>query len=112
MSQSERTFTFTATTSSGRVVEFELPLHPETSSSEHVGSLLEGVLDAVSTLIENCDGASDGDVLQALSLAIAVRLGVGGISDHTAEQLLEELVVLARRGADSAVEAPPPGQRH
>ena len=76
MSQPARSFSFTATTQSGRMMSFELPLHAQTASSENVARLLEGLLDALSDLIERCQGVSDGDVLQGLSLAMAVRLGV------------------------------------
>lgn len=112
MSTDESSFSFTATTASGRIVELELPLHPETSSSAHVGALLEGILDAVSRLIDAMDGASDGDVLQALSLAMAVRLGVGTASPEAAERLLRDLVALAERGVASATEVSAPGRQH
>ena len=112
MSQPARSFSFTATTHSGRIMSFELPLHAQTASSEHVAHLLEGILDALSNLIESTQGVSDGDVLQALSLTMAVRLGVGGVAPQTAERLLEELSALARQGAGSVSAMTEPGRRH
>ena len=53
MDDPEPTLAFTATTSSGDVLEFQLPLHPHTSSRDHVGALLEGVLDRVSDLVDS-----------------------------------------------------------
>ena len=112
MSQPVRSFSFTATTQSGRMMSFELPLHAQTASSENVARLLEGLLDALSDLIERSQGVSDGDVLQGLSLAMAVRLGVGGVMPQTAERLLEELSALAVQGAGSVSAVTERGRRH
>ncbi len=101
MDEPNRTLAFTATTSSGEVLEFRLPLHAHTSSAEHVGALLEKILEHVSVLVEGPESISDGDVLQALTLAVAVRLRVAGVAPDTARQLLEDLANLALDGADS-----------
>jgi hypothetical protein len=86
---------FTATTASGEVLEFQLPLHPQTSSREHVGILVEQILERVSDVVEGPDTMSDGDVLQALTLSLAVRLRVSGMSSETARDLVEDLANLA-----------------
>ena len=86
MDDSTRTLAFTATTARGDVIEFRLPLHPHTSSRDHVGQLLERVLDRVSEVVEGPDDMSDGDVLQSLSLAMAVRLRVAGLSPEAARK--------------------------
>jgi hypothetical protein len=107
-----RTLAFTATTSSGEVLEFQLPLHPHTSSETHVGTLLEGVLDRVSELVEGPDNMSDGDVLQALTLAMAVRLKVAGLAPETAQQLVEDLANLALEGYEGGEQVASAGTRH
>ncbi len=98
MSQDSETLPFTATTSSGEVLEFELPLHPKTVSPEHVGHVLEGVLDKLTEIIEGGQEISDGDVIQGLTLAVAIRLSVAGIPVEAARQLVEELANLAMDG--------------
>lgn len=103
---------FTATTSTGEVLEFELPLHPQTSSAVHVGTLLEGVLDKLSEIVEGPSDMSDGDVIQALTLAVAVRLSVAGLPAETARQLVEELANLAVQGFEGGRRAMGPGVRH
>ena len=70
------TLAFTATTVSGEVLEFNLPLHHHTHRAEQVGKLIEAVLETVSQKVEGGERFSDGDVLQALTLAMAVRLKV------------------------------------
>ena len=102
MSDADEILNFTATTARGQVVEFQLPLHPHTSSRAQVGSMLENLLGAVTDIIDRHEGASDGDVLQALSLTMAVRLGVAGIGHDIGKALLDELLHAALEGAASA----------
>ncbi len=103
---------FTATTSSGEVLEFQLPLHPHTSSADHVGSLIEAVLERVSEVVEGPESISDGDVLQALTLSLAVRLRVAGIAPATSRELVEQLANLALEGSEEARLAADAGTRH
>ena len=112
MNDPDSTLAFTATTSSGEILEFQLPLHPHTSSRSHVGELLEGVLDRVSDLVEGPENISDGDVLQALTLAVAVRLKVAGIGSDTARQLVEDLANLAIDGYEGGTQVADAGVRH
>lgn len=112
MDEPARTLGFTATTTSGEVLEFQLPLHPHTASSEHVGRLLEAVLDRLSELVDGPESISDGDVLQALSLAMAVRLRVAGVAPDTARQLVEDLANLALDGAEGGERVAGSGMRH
>jgi predicted metalloenzyme YecM len=106
------TFVFTATTEGGDVVEFVLPLHPQTSSQDHVGMLLEQVLDRVSEVVEGPENLSDGDVLQALTLAVAVRLKVAGVAPQTARRLVEDLTELALQGFEGGERVASAGTRH
>ena len=112
MDDPDPTLPFTATTTSGDILEFELPLHPHTGSDEHVGMLLERILDRVSDVVDGPQQVSDGDVLQALSLAIAVRLRVAGLAPESARRLVEDLANLALDGADSATRVARTETRH
>ncbi len=112
MEEPSRSLAFTATTASGEVLEFQLPLHPETSSLEHVGTLVEQILERVSDVVEGPEKMSDGDVLQALTLSLAVRLRVAGISSGTARELVEDLANLALDGFEGAELAADSTTRH
>ena len=112
MDQTPDTFVFTATTAGGDVMEFRLPLHPQTNSQDHVGTLLEQVLDRVSEVVEGPEQISDGDVLQALSLAMAVRLKVAGIAPEAARQLVEDLANLTIQGFEGGERVSAAGTRH
>jgi len=84
---------YRATTASGNQFEFEFPLHPETGSAVHVANLLDAVLGAVDREVRQLGGVSNGDVLQALAMTLAVRArmlpGDPGALAGLARQLLE-----------------------
>ena len=62
------------------------------------GRLITATLERLSEVVEGPENMSDGDVLQALTLALAVRLRVAGIAPDTARRLVEDLVSLALAG--------------
>jgi len=64
---------YRASTSTGNQFDFEFPLHPETVSVVQVHNLLTGVLGALDREIGNLGKVANGDVLQALAMALAVR---------------------------------------
>lgn len=64
---------YRATTTSGNQFDFEFPLHPETGSAVHVANLLDAVLATLDREIRQAGAMSNGDVLQAVAMALAVR---------------------------------------
>jgi hypothetical protein len=64
---------YRATTASGNQFEFEFPLHPETGSAVHVANLLDALLGSLDREIRQLGNVSNGDVLQAVAMALAVR---------------------------------------
>jgi len=83
----------------GRNVTFSFPLHPHTGSPGQVGDILDVVLDALDREV-NAMGATNGDVLQALSMALACRAAVmeGSVDTNTAlaDDLAQEALAAAR----------------
>lgn len=82
-------------TASGRRLAFNLPLHDMTRSSADVADLLTAVLSALDDAIRRSDHAiSDGDVLQSLAMALAVRTRLveesGGPVHALAQHLLKQ----------------------
>jgi hypothetical protein len=106
------TLAFTATTANGEVLEFNLPLHPHTHSPEQVGTLIEAILETVSQRVEGAERFSDGDVLQALTLALAVRLKVADMPTDTARQLVEALANFALQGFEGGTQVSSASTRH
>lgn len=67
---------YRAVTATGEIFEIEFPLHPDTVSAVAVGQLLDVVLRTVSRELALLGATSNGDVLQALAMALAVRAGM------------------------------------
>ncbi len=64
---------YRAETGTGTIFEIEFPLHRETGDAVRVAQLVSHVLDAVDKDIAVAGETSNGDVLQALAMAIAIR---------------------------------------
>ena len=83
---------YTATTASGTQLEFEFPLHTLTASKSDVATLLTEVLAALDGTITASGQVSDGDVLQALAMALAVRTRMLEATSGSVHRLAAELV--------------------
>lgn len=87
---------YRATTASGNQFDFDFPLHPETGSAVHVANLLDAVLATLDREIRQLGPVSNGDVLQAVAMALAVRTRIlpgdparmGGLSAHLLAEAL------------------------
>lgn len=86
---------YTAIMASGDPIRFLFPLHPLTEAPEQVGDLLTRVLGAIDRAIRDDDGASDGDVLQALCMALAVRTRMVEAAHGPVHRLARELAATA-----------------
>ncbi len=64
---------FAARTASGDVYDVEFELHPDTGSPMAVGQLVSALLETLGREIAIRDEVSNGDALQAMAMAMAVR---------------------------------------
>lgn len=96
------TLTFTAVTSGGVAYDVDFPLHPLTRSSQGVSDLLTALLETISSHVEKRRDLSDGDILQALCLTLAVRARMVAASPESARELVIELFDAAHRAACAA----------
>lgn len=97
-----KTLPYRATTASGEVFDLEFALHPETQSAVRVSQVLTAVLGAVDREVALTGDTGNGDVLQALAMALAVRARMIPLSPDTLEELARALVDSALDGARSA----------
>ena len=67
------TLQFVAVTAGGRAFDIAFPLHPETRSAQAVSELRRAGLETISRHAGQRDDVSDGDILQALAMATAIR---------------------------------------
>lgn len=96
----ETTLPYSVETQTGDSFRIEFPLHAETGSSVRVNQLLSAVLAAVDRDIRlGGEETSNGDVLQALAMAMAVRARM----IHAPADLLDKLTGdLLRQALDAA----------
>jgi hypothetical protein len=88
---------YTAVTSSGRAFDMCFPLHPETTSRDQVAAMLTQTLASINDTVNDgaaTDGGavSDGDILQALAMAMAVRARMIDAPPATSLRLMHELL--------------------
>lgn len=82
-----------------RSVDLNLPLSDDTDDGEAVASLVQGILGGIDDLTAS-DAISDRDVVQALSIAAAVRAAVVDLSERSGQRVgldLLEIEVTDRR---------------
>lgn len=86
-----QTLEFTAITASGTAYAIDFPLHPDTRSAEAVSVLMTRLLDCVSEVVDARRDLSDGDVLQALAMTLAIRARMTSNRSETVASLVETL---------------------
>ncbi len=94
----EKTLPFTAV-QPGFAKQINFPLHPETVDGIRVGGMLEALLRALSREITANGRVSDGDVLQALCMTLAIRMHMVEAPIGTVQQVVAQLL----EHADTAV---------
>lgn len=103
-----RPLPFRVETASGDVLDITFPLHADTGSAMRVDQMLSAILEAIDTDISVCGETSNGDVLQALAMALAVRARMIHAPQDVTMQLASDLLALASRAATEAERVQPP----
>jgi hypothetical protein len=83
---------FRTTTATGNQFDFEFALHPETASPVQVSNLLSALLETLDREIGQLGDVGNGDVLQALAMALVVRTRMLGPGSDRIDGLVRELV--------------------
>jgi hypothetical protein len=94
-------------TATGDKLDITFPLHPETASAMRVDQVLSAVLDAIDKDIQVCGETANGDVLQALAMAIAVRARMIHAPADVTGNLAKALVNTASTAAADAERVQP-----
>lgn len=97
---------YTVLTAGGEALELRFPLDPHTRSRGHVEDLLGAVLAAVREVVGREGPVSDGDVLQALSMALAVRALLVKARPGAAAELSVALLQRALEATEGVVRRP------
>jgi len=102
---------YRARTATGDVFDVVFPLHEETGSVVRVDQLVSAILEAIDRDIAVAGETSNGDVLQAAAMALAIRARMIHAPRDVKEQLTAELVAAALN-AVAAVERESPTVGH
>jgi hypothetical protein len=92
-------------TKTGGVYDFDFPLHRETGNPQMVGRLVSQMLDAVDRELAEQNEASNGDVLQAIAMAMACRARMIHAKSGTVEGLCRSLLDTALGAAVAAADS-------
>ena len=82
---------YTAITASGTKISFRFPLHPLTESEQQVADLVTGLLGAIDGVIGEQNSVSDGDIMQALAMSLAIRTRMVEAANGPVHRLAREL---------------------
>lgn len=95
---------FTTFTSTGASKEIEFPLHPETGSTEAISSIVTELLNTISTCVAKVENCKDGDIIQALTMALAIRSRMVDIEPENSLKLLQQLTEMHHEAVVNAKE--------
>jgi len=93
---------YRATTASGERIDVEFPLHAETGSAIRVEQMLSALLATLDRDIGASGETSNGDVLQAVSMTLAIRAAMIHAPKRLTDQLARDLVTAALAALDDA----------
>ncbi len=91
---------YDVTTATGEKIAFEFPLHAETQSAMRVSQLLGSVLGVIDRELKVLGNTANGDVMQALAMALAVRTAMLHAPYAVGQQLATELTANALAAAE------------
>ena len=101
---------YRARTVTGDVFDIEFPLHDETGDPVRVGQLVSALLDAIDRDIALAGDTSNGDVLQAAAMAMAIRARMIHSPREATEMLSTQLLQAALQAvAEAPRQAPASG---
>lgn len=83
---------YDVTTATGEKIAFEFPLHAETQSAMRVSQLLGAVLGTLDRELRVLGNTANGDVMQALAMALAVRTAMLHAPYQVGQELATGLV--------------------
>jgi len=99
---------YRATTASGETIDVTFDLHAETRQATDVSDLLTAVLAALDARVTERSTISNGDVLQALAMAAALRVAMIPAPRTVTEPLARDLLDTALSCASFAQRVQPP----
>lgn len=97
-----KTLPYAVITATGEKISFEFPLHTETQSAMRVSQLLDAVLGTLDRELQVLGNTANGDVMQTLAMALAVRTAMLHAPFDVGQQLAVDLTANALAAAEHA----------
>lgn len=104
-----KTLPYTARTQSGETLDFSFPLHKDTASPMRVSQLVTTILGALDQDVRTLGETANGDVLQALAMALAVRTAMIPAPALTTTAMAHQLVDEALGAVQNVTRTSPHG---
>ena len=98
-----KTLPFRVKTGTGDILDIVFPLHRETGDPVRVNQLISQILLTIDRDLALFSGTSNGDVLQAVSMVLAIRAGMVHAENDTTRRLATQLLATA---SNAVAEAP------
>ena len=98
---------YRAQTATGDTFDIEFPLHSQTQSAVRVAQLVSALLETIDKDIAVSGETSNGDVLQAIAMTMAVRARMIHAASDTSAGLSTQLLDVALAAAADAVHRTP-----
>jgi hypothetical protein len=76
-------------------IDIDLPLRPDTNNGEHVALLVQRILKTIADVAASGDAPSQRDVVQALTIATALRAAFADVSARAGGALSMDLLEIA-----------------
>ena len=93
---------YRAQTATGDTLNIEFPLHAETESPVKVSQLLTAVLETIDKEVAVAGPMANGDVLQALAMAVAIRSRMIHAPSEITSDLAKTVTAYALDGTTNA----------
>ena len=97
---------YTVSTATGEQISFDFPLHAQTQSAMRVEQLLGAVLATLDRELRILGTTANGDVLQAMTMALAVRTAMLHADYDTSRKLSAQLTDTALDAAEECIRNP------
>lgn len=95
-------------TATAEKIAFEFPLHSETQSAMRVQQLLDAMLGVLDRELRVLGNTANGDVMQSLAMALAVRAAMLHAPYEVGRKLAADLATTALAAAEHAAHDPGP----
>ena len=92
---------YQATTATGERFDISFPLHPDTASPVRVSQMVSAILETLDREVK-LEATSNGDVLQALAMATAIRASMIEAPKRITDNLTAELIVASLQAMEDA----------